>query len=71
MDTLTPQELRVVRLVVAGASNKSVAEQLFQSRRTVEYHLAKVFVKLGVSSRLELAQMPLDPVLAGDGSRDR
>ena len=45
---------------VAGASNKSVAEQPFLSRRTVEYHLAKVFVKLGVSSRLELAQTPLD-----------
>jgi DNA-binding CsgD family transcriptional regulator len=64
IDTLTPQELRVARLVVGGASNKSVAEQLFLSRRTVEYHLGKVFVKLGVSSRLELARVPLDPVLA-------
>ena len=68
IDTLTPQDLRIARLVVGGASNKSVAEQLFLSSRTVEYHLAKVFVKIGVSSRLELAQMPLDPVLAGDGS---
>lgn len=64
IDSLTPQELRVARLVAAGASNKSVAEQLFLSRRTVEYHLGKVFVKLGVSSRLELARVPLDAVRA-------
>jgi len=68
IDTLTPQELRVARLVAGGASNKSVAAQLFLSRRTVEYHLGKVYVKLGVSSRLELTQIPLDPVLAAADS---
>ncbi|HUJ35139.1 MAG TPA: helix-turn-helix transcriptional regulator [Solirubrobacteraceae bacterium] len=61
---MTPQELRVARLVASGASNKDVAAQLFLSRRTVEYHLGKVFVKLGVSSRLELTKIPLDPVLS-------
>jgi DNA-binding CsgD family transcriptional regulator len=64
LDDLTPQELRVAKLVSAGASNKHVAAQLFLSRRTVEYHLGKVFVKLGVSSRAELAQVELEPVLA-------
>jgi len=64
LDELTPQELRVARLVASGASNKDVAAQLFVSRRTVEYHLGKVYVKLGVSSRLELTKVPLDPVLA-------
>jgi len=51
---LTPQELQIARLVGVGNSNKDVATQLFLSPRTVEYHLAKVFTKLGISSRAEL-----------------
>jgi DNA-binding CsgD family transcriptional regulator/tetratricopeptide (TPR) repeat protein len=58
-DVLTPQELRVARLVAAGGSNRDVAAQLFLSPKTVEYHLRKVFQKVGVSSRVELAGLPL------------
>ena len=40
-----------------GASNKEVAAQLFLSPKTVEYHLAKVFQKMGISSRADLARL--------------
>jgi DNA-binding CsgD family transcriptional regulator len=65
LDTLTPQELRIAKLVAGGTSNRDVASQLFLSPKTIEYHLRKVFVKLGVSSRVELASLPLAPVAVG------
>jgi DNA-binding CsgD family transcriptional regulator len=52
---LTAQELRVARLVASGLSNREAAAQLYLSPKTVEYHLASVFTKLGVSHRHQLA----------------
>jgi DNA-binding CsgD family transcriptional regulator len=52
---LTPTELQVAELVAAGSSNKEVAAQLFVSVRTVEANLSKIYRKLGVDSRSELA----------------
>lgn len=52
---LTAQELTVAKMVADGDSNRDVAERLYISVRTVEYHLRNVFAKLGVRSRTELA----------------
>ncbi len=52
---LTPRERQVARLAAAGHSNGEVAARLFLSQKTVEYHLHKVFTKLGVASRADLS----------------
>ncbi len=54
-ESLSPTEHEVVALVVEGLTNKGIAERLFISRRTVETHLAHVFVKLGVTNRAHVA----------------
>jgi ATP/maltotriose-dependent transcriptional regulator MalT len=53
-DELTPHEARIARMARDGASNQDIATQLFVSRKTVEYHLHKVFAKLGISARHQL-----------------
>ena len=52
---LTAQEQRVAQLVASGLSNREAAAQLYLSPKTVEYHLAHAFTKLGVRSRHQLA----------------
>jgi DNA-binding CsgD family transcriptional regulator len=53
-DDLTPHEARIARMARDGASNQDIATELFVSRKTVEYHLHKVFSKLGISTRQQL-----------------
>ena len=52
--TLTNRETEVAHLIGKGLSNPEIAAELFISARTVEWHLRKVFAKLGISSRTEL-----------------
>ncbi len=60
---LTPRELEIVSAVVAGYSNKEIAEYFKISEDTVKHHLSNVFDKLGVSTRLELALFAVNQAL--------
>jgi ATP/maltotriose-dependent transcriptional regulator MalT len=63
-DRLTPQEEAVTALVAQGLSNKDVAAHLYVSPKTVQYHLTRIYTKLGVRSRAELAARHAEPSAA-------
>ncbi len=54
-ETLTSREVKVLRLIAAGASNRDIAEQLVISERTVKSHITHILDKMGVSSRTQAA----------------
>ncbi|SFR90091.1 regulatory protein, luxR family [Microbacterium sp. cf046] len=58
---LTPQELQVSIMLADGRSTREAAAALFLSPKTVEYHLRKVYTKLGISSRAELSELLAPP----------
>ena len=59
LEELSPQELQVARIAARGQNNIEVAAALFVSRKTVEAHLTRVYRKLGIRSRTELARILL------------
>jgi len=73
LDDLTPQELRIARLLCEGKTTREVAAAIFVSPKTVEYHLGHVYRKLGIHSREELlaAFGPTDGALRPAGSPAR
>lgn len=65
---LTPRELEIVTLVVAGYSNPDIAQRCSISEQTVKHHVSNIFDKLGVSNRLELALFAVNHGLTDSNS---
>ncbi|HEX3985489.1 MAG TPA: response regulator transcription factor [Acidobacteriaceae bacterium] len=65
---LTPRELEIVTLVVAGYSNPDIAQRCSISEQTVKHHVSNIFDKLGVSNRLELALFAVNHRLTAPAS---
>ena len=52
LSDLTPRELEILRLIIAGLTNKAIANEIYISEKTVEFHLDHIYNKLGVRTRL-------------------
>lgn len=65
---LTPRELDIVAAIIAGDSNKGIADRFSISPQTVKHHLTNIFDKMGVSNRLELAVLAIERHLVRDTS---
>jgi DNA-binding NarL/FixJ family response regulator len=54
---LTPRERQVLKMIVAGHSNREIAQQWTVSEETIKHHLTRIFDKAGVANRVELAML--------------
>lgn len=64
---LGPQELKIALLVADGLTNREIAAALFLSPKTIEFHLGKIYRKLSIRSRAELARLVAEDALASSG----
>ncbi len=49
---LTPREMEILRLLIAGKTNKAIANEIYISAKTVDFHLGNIYEKIGVQTRL-------------------
>ena len=52
LSDLTPREEEILRLILAGRTNKSIAAEICVSEKTVEFHLSKIYTKIGTRTRM-------------------
>jgi DNA-binding NarL/FixJ family response regulator len=52
LTNLTPRELEILQLVIAGKTNRAISSEIYVSEKTVEFHLARIYTKIGARTRL-------------------
>ena len=52
LSDLTPREMEILQLVISGRTNKEIANEIYISTKTVEFHLDRIYTKIGVRTRL-------------------
>ncbi|HSL44673.1 MAG TPA: helix-turn-helix transcriptional regulator [Anaerolineales bacterium] len=53
LSDLTPREIEILELVLAGRTNKAIAAEISISEKTVEFHLGKIYTKIGMRTRMQ------------------
>ena len=66
LSDLTPRELEILRLVIAGKTNKAIAHEIYISEKAVEFHLDRIYTKVGARTRLIVGIWALQQGLAGE-----
>lgn len=59
----TPQELKIIELLVLGLTNKEISKKLFMSVSTVKTHLENIYIKTGINNRVEFAVFAVKQLL--------
>ena len=52
LSNLTPREMQILQLVIEGKTNRAIATEIYISEKTVEFHLDRIYSKIGVRTRL-------------------
>ena len=52
LSDLTPREMEILQLVIVGKTNRAISSEIYVSEKTVEFHLARIYTKIGARTRL-------------------
>lgn len=70
LSDLTPREIEIIRLMLAGRTNKAIAAEICISEKTVEFHLSRIYTKIGLRTRMLAGLWALEQGLHASETRE-
>lgn len=70
LSDLTPREIEILQLVLAGRTNKAIAAEFYISEKTVEFHLNRIYTKIGIRTRMLAGMWALQQGIGKNESRE-